>query len=277
MEGQARLAAYDCARRARPDLKADYEHRKNTSRSRQHAEIDRVLRAVTVEQITPASVVLAVADWQLASMTASSINCRVSALSSIGVNTEGCRVRKSRELKWWLTPDAEAKLLRWLYERNETVMADYITWATATGLRVEETLRLTRGSFTEDPETKRVSVVVPGLKTALSQATLPLSIRATGVYMSRLADNAAPDALLFDVGYEYLMLRWRECRAFLGQGFNSMVTLKALRRSFARKATSNGMPLDLVRSYLRHERVETTMGYLHLTGGYREEEYRKWL
>ena len=44
-----------------------------------------------------------------------------------------------------------------------------------------------------------------------------------------------------------------------------MATLKALRRSAARYLTVGGMPLDILRQYLRHNSVATTMGYLRLT------------
>ncbi len=40
---------------------------------------------------------------------------------------------------------------------------------------------------------------------------------------------------------------------------------------------AKGMPLDMVRLYLRHGSMETTMGYLRLTGGYEEGEIRRYL
>jgi hypothetical protein len=37
------------------------------------------------------------------------------------------------------------------------------------------------------------------------------------------------------------------------------------------------MPLDMLRQYLRHESIWTTMGYLRLVGGYDKDEMRKFL
>jgi len=56
-----------------------------------------------------------------------------------------------------------------------------------------------------------------------------------------------------------------------------MATLKAMRRTAVRHLTVNGMPTEMVRDYLRHSDIKTTMGYLHLVGGYSTEEQRRYL
>lgn len=45
----------------------------------------------------------------------------------------------------------------------------------------------------------------------------------------------------------------------------------------ARQLTTSGMPTEMVRDYLRHSDITTTMGYLHLVGGHSVTEQRRWL
>jgi integrase len=211
----------------------------------------------------------------------------------MGVNVSGCRPRQARPLKWWLRPDDHKKLVAWLRVTSdpanvtarelETIgrfvfvittgltppplegaelLADYIDWTVQTGLRVEESLRLRRSDFAADYR----SVTVPGTKTGSSQATLPITGEATAVVSRRFSAGSqpvAPGTLLFPATYTALRIAWREARRHIGADGNPMATLKALRRSAARRLHADlGMPLDKVRHYLRHSSVSTTMGYL---------------
>ena len=154
---------------------------------------------------------------------------------------------------------------------TDLILADFIDWTVWTGLRVEESLRLRRSSFANGFR----SVTVPGLKTLGSQATLPISSDATAL-AKRIFAGSSGDALMFPVCYRQLSRRWRVVMKTMGVD-HPMATLKALRRSAARYLTVGGMPLDILRQYLRHNSVATTMGYLRLTGGYGENEMRRWL
>jgi integrase len=147
----------------------------------------------------------------------------------------------------------------------------FADWTLLTGLRVEETLRLTRDNFSED----FTEVNVPGLKTVASQATLPLSSAATVVAAYIFGErNSGP--MFNAVSYKDLQRRWQVVRKQMGIE-SPGATLKAFRRGAARQLTVGGMPLDMLRQYLRHESVNTTMGYLRLVGGYDKNEMRKFL
>jgi integrase len=82
---------------------------------------------------------------------------------------------------------------------------------------------------------------------------------------------------VFPIKYYHLHESWDKARAFLGEQDNPMATIKALRRTAARHLTTSGMPTEMVRDYLRHSDIKTTMGYLHLVGGYSVTEQRRWL
>lgn len=237
----------------------------------------------TVSQVTPQDIKAATSLWYSLGLAPATINKRLNCLSAMGVSVEGCRVREPKVLKWWLKPEDEDTVCRWLrasYRTPDCLAADLIQWTTRTGMRIEETLRLTWADFEGIGGIGAMAVLVPGTKTWSAQASLPLGAEAAAIIRGLSADypdcdSKGPWSLL---SYEKLLAIWDAVRKEYGWQDNPTATLKALRRSAARHLhITKGMPLDMVRQYLRHEDIETTMGYLRLTGGYGTEEMRKWL
>lgn len=160
---------------------------------------------------------------------------------------------------------------------------DYIEFVTMVGLRIEEALRLDTEGVSLDGS--RPSFTVPGLKTSTAQASLPLPPAAAAVLRRRRkAVLAGIDEGAFQRGerrfwpYEYRWAaKWWDQSRFLIGATQPTATLKALRRNAARYLHVDlGMPLDMVRHYLRHEGIATTMEYLRLTGGYGTEEMARY-
>lgn len=247
---------------------------------------------VTVAEVRESDVQLATRDWYADGLAPATINKRLNCLSVMGVKVAGCKVKEPNALKWWLSPQEELRAGQWLRNVGYATIPDadllwaYIQWTTRTGLRVEESLRLTWASFGITKETDgRImvpigdhGVMVPGLKTATSQATLPLGKEAAAVMDRRFKHETTygGSAPPFPLTYEELLAAWDILKAAMG--WPKEATLKALRRSAARYLHVDcGMPLDMVRQYLRHEDIKTTMGYLRLTGGYGTEEMRRYL
>lgn len=237
------------------------------------SEIGRVeMPEVLVSKITEREVRDATAMWYRSGIAPATINKRLNCLSALGVNVNGCREKLKPALKWWLRPEEEERASKWLRDHNYFTVDRLIRWTTHTGLRIEETLRLERQHFGASFTT----VTVPGLKTATSQATLPLGPIPRNLVGSYFWDNATM-VKLCPTSYDTLKRTWNQLRDAMGWEGNG-VTLKALRRSAARYLHVDcGMPLDMVRHYLRHEDLETTLGYLRLTGGYGTEEMRRYL
>jgi integrase len=227
--------------------------------------------------VTAPTLRAATSQWYAQGLAPATINKRLNCLSAMGVSVEGCRVREPKALKWWLKPEDEARVLADLRGEHGALgsLSVFIPWTTRTGLRVEETLRLTRGDFSDGFR----AVTVPGLKTSDAQATLPLGVEASELAQAVFAvASDAPTARFIPHTYRELEDAWSKVRRVYGWRDNPTATLKALRRSAARHLhVTKGMPLDMVRQYLRHEDIETTMGYLRLTGGYGTEEMRRWL
>jgi integrase len=235
-------------------------------------------QTIRVADVTPARVKHLVQQWSREGLSASTINCRIGFLSAAGLDTTGCRVRVKRISQWWLNADAQEKLLTALYGsglERDALLADYIVWAVNSGCRVEESLRIERRHFAL--EGGRVYLTVPGTKTAMAEATLPLNEKAAEVYMRRLHRSDNPSARLFPVAYKQLAANWREAAIVIGARGNRQATLKALRRSAARNLTVSGLPTAMLQFYLRHENIKTTEGYLRLTGGYHAAELARFV
>lgn len=226
---------------------------------------------IRVEAVTPRHVQQVTSQWYGEGLAPATINKRLNCLGVLGIKVQGVRVKEPVKLKWWLRPEEEDRAIAHLAaERDPSrrvenrALAIHIRWTTRTGLRVEETLRLDPCDFGAGFS----SVTVPGLKTAESQATLPLGDDAAAIGEAMMAVRFS----------DYMLLRsnWEMLKDAMG--WPDTATLKALRRSAARYLHVDcGMPIDMVRHYLRHENIETTMGYLRLTGGYGTEEMRRFL
>lgn len=244
---------------------------------------------MTAKDITQAGIESATAAWYQEGLSPATINKRLNCLSKMGVSVEGLRVKNPKSLKWHLREDEKVTLLAELRALSSThwdKVANFIEWTTLTGLRIEESLRLTWGDIGVDGAVLSdvwvfSSVTVPGTKTATSQATLPLGAAAGKVLRSLW--EADPQCRgktdpVFNLTYEDLAGSWSHIRFERSWKDDPTATLKALRRSAARYLHVDcGMPLHMVQQYLRHESMDTTLEYLRLTGGYGTEEMRRYL
>jgi integrase len=212
----------------------------------------------------------------------STVAKRLSCLSAIGVKMPAdFHFKIPKPPKWYLRPEDEARLP--LVPDLDPVALRFIKWACATGLRVEESLRV-RAKHISSAIIRVAGVpreffilAIDGTKTKGAQATIVLSEESVGILRETGWPAMHPDALLFPMPYQQLRVEWLKVRAFLGLMDTPTATLKALRRSFARRATLKGMPPDILRQYLRHSDIATTQSYLNLVGGYSHEEQARFI
>jgi integrase len=261
------------------------EHYKRTSRydhsRRAYADLCDLFPDACVETLSTAMLRQWVKRMEERGNKASTINAN---LSTIGVMfehldvLEPCRVPyvpKRKELKWWLSPEVEQQATTWLITNGHHDLRDFMRFVVLTGLRVEEVLRCKRGDFT-GLCTDRPTLSVPGTKTTMSQAAIPLLPEAASLVVTRLGHEGRTEDHLFHVRYHTLQAGWMECRKALGITSTS-ATLKSFRRSFARVASDRGTPTEIIQKLLRHEMIQTTMDYLRLTGGSDVERMRQWM
>lgn len=202
------------------------------------------------------------------------------------------RVRKP--LKWWLTPDMEARVAAWCDKqqtKKAATLRDYVRFIVRTGLRVQEALRLQRMHFT-GLGTENPIMEVRGTKTKAAHRTLPLLRDAADIIINRIGFEGDPEDYLFagqrayrkrgfnhgpePLRYTILQTQWKACRAAVGIPVDGTTGLKALRRSFARVVSDRGVPTEMLQTYLGHEQIATTQGYLHLIGRDNIERLRQW-
>lgn len=255
-----------------------------------------------VEDVTKEHIKALVSKWEAEGIAKSTTTKRFVVMGQMGIDRSGVKAKGRVAPKWALNESSEASVLAWLRDpkkasarfrwskhedyRLRCELADHIEWTCLTGLRVEESLRQVWGdiTFKRDPVTNELSpkgmvIMVDGTKTQASRAPLPLSEKAGSILIRRhmQALDQGLDARIFPESYRDLADLWRECRQFLGIS-NPTCTLKALRRSAARYLHSErGMPLDKLRQYLRHENLQTTIGYLKIAGGYNTEDLARYL
>lgn len=226
--------------------------------------------------------------------------CKISVIGKMYEHfdiAERCRIpypRMRKPLKWWLTPEAEARVVAWCDEQQTDTAAtlrDYVRFIVRTGLRVEEALRLQRMHFT-GLGTDSPTMEVRGTKTKAAHRTLPLLSEAADIIISRIGLDGDPEDYLFagqrayrkhgfnhgpePLRYTILQTQWKACRAALGIPVGGTTGLKALRRSFARVVSDRGAPTEMLQMYLGHEQIATTQGYLHLVGRDSVERLRQW-
>lgn len=179
------------------------------------------------------------------------------------------RVRPQVTLKWWMKPEDMVKAADYLTAQNDTLFLHYIQFLLLTGLRVKEALNVRLRDF-RGLDTEKAFLRVPGTKNESSEATIAITEEARQIVLKRDAENKARGQTsdrLFDVNYTHMQRRWTVLREFLGYGDVKTATLRALRRSFAHLGvTKYKMDALTLRSVMRHSSVNTTQGYLRLTG-----------
>ncbi len=247
-----------------------------------------------------------IADYRLAlqnrGLSPSTINTRLSQVSALlgFMGQHNMTLRKRFEAikmkyvnrpknkrKWHLTDEQDVALGELLgklineaatAKERETwrMMDDYFDWATETGLRVEETLRLLPSDFRDlSGDFSNAGLIVPGTKTDESEAYIPLSKMAATVAADRINWNATrfdlldarakpPERRLFDISYRTLHRRFDDLKGWLG--WPADATLKGLRRTFAGRALRKGLDIRLIQEIMRHTSEDTTREYLKLFG-----------
>ena len=157
----------------------------------------------------------------------------------------------------YLTKYMEDDLLTWLLDYDER--AFHIVQALIDlGCRVNELLNLERRfvdmpnnqiNFNERKNDKAVAV--------------PMTQRVI-LIMQANSMGKKPTDKLFDIDYTWLNAVWQKARKELGYAKEKYYTLHLCRHTCASRLVQRGVPLLLVKDWLGHEDIKTTMIYAHL-------------
>ena len=169
------------------------------------------------------------------------------------------RHRVKKQKVEYLTVDMERELISWLncMQRNREAK-DIVECLIDLGCRVNELLGLEKRfidwdnnqiNFNERKNDKAVAV--------------PMTNRVQSILRSYYRESKDCDTL-FSLDYTELNTIWQKARKDLGYGKKKFYTLHLCRHTCASRLVQRGVPLLLVKDWLGHEDIQTTMIYAHL-------------
>ena len=169
------------------------------------------------------------------------------------------RHRVKKQKVEYLTKDMERELISWLncMQRNREAK-DIVECLIDLGCRVNELLGLEKRfidwdnnqiNFNERKNDKAVAV--------------PMTQRVI-LIMNTYCWGKKPTDKLFNINYSDLNAIWQKARKDLGYEKKKFYTLHLCRHTCASRLVQRGVPLLLVKDWLGHEDIQTTMIYAHL-------------
>jgi len=169
------------------------------------------------------------------------------------------RHRVKKQKVEYLTVDMERELISWLncMQRNREAK-DIVECLIDLGCRVNELLNLEKRfidwdnnqiNFNERKNDKAVAV--------------PMTNRVQSILRSYYRESKDCDTL-FSLDYTELNTIWQKARKDLGYEKKKFYTLHLCRHTCASRLVQRGVPLLLVKDWLGHEDIQTTMIYAHL-------------
>ena len=178
------------------------------------------------------------------------------------------RHRVKKQKVEYLTKDMEEELLKYLWvssriEDDKICLKTYeaaniVSCLIDLGCRVNELLNLEKRfidwdnnqiNFNERKNDKAVAV--------------PMTNRVQSILRSYYRESKDCDTL-FSLDYTELNTIWQKARKDLGYGKKKFYTLHLCRHTCASRLVQRGVPLLLVKDWLGHEDIQTTMIYAHL-------------
>ena len=169
------------------------------------------------------------------------------------------RHRVKKQKVEYLTVDMERELISWFncMQRNREAK-DIVECLIDLGCRVNELLGLEKRfidwdnnqiNFNERKNDKAVAV--------------PMTNRVQSILRSYYRESKDCDTL-FSLDYTELNTIWQKARKDLGYEKKKFYTLHLCRHTCASRLVQRGVPLLLVKDWLGHEDIQTTMIYAHL-------------
>ena len=216
--------------------------------------------ACAVADISPARLRAYVSYLQRRGLSPSTINRKLSALAT--VLTEACEaghidtvptIRRQREAPAktrWLTEEEEGNLLR---ASDGTPLQYLYAFLIDTGLRIGEALALRPNDVTVTEVGRGTAHVHDGK--GGKQRSIPLSLRAL---------HSFDISHVFWQGWDYDFVRNRFDEHVALAGLED-VTLHTLRHTCASRLAQRGVSLPIIKQWMGHSSIQTTMRYAHLS------------
>jgi len=168
------------------------------------------------------------------------------------------RLKEKKQKVHYLTKEMEKELLDYLLINNREAY-DIVICLIDLGCRVNELLGLEKRfvdwdnnqiNFNERKNDKAVAV--------------PMTNRVRKIYKKNYWYDFPEFEKLFNLNYSQLNALWQKARTDLGYADKKFYTLHLCRHTCASRLVQRGVPILLVKDWLGHEDIKTTMIYAHL-------------
>jgi site-specific recombinase XerD len=157
----------------------------------------------------------------------------------------------------YLTEEQEDRLYQWLITNDYPHVATVVRLLVATGFRVSELLSRTKGDLSRaDEGGGGYWLRLERGQTKNNEPRAAWLSEALGSSLADLLDQGLPS-------YRTILESLREASVAAGIGFR--VTPHVLRHTTATRLTSRGVPTAVVKEYLGHRAIQTTLKYAHVT------------
>lgn len=203
----------------------------------------------------------------------STVNRKLSALSSMLKVAREAGVKTSLNIKYLKEPEGRCRILSSLEEQSvladlgrhgETAMAEFVATALDTGARLSELLAV-QGSWIRKDATGQWVITFPATHTKSAKSrTVPLTDRAACILLERRMEN--PSALWpanwtrDRVGY-----LWSAMRARIGLSHDTEFVFHCCRHTCATRLMEATGDLAMVKDWLGHSDIRTTLIYAKVT------------
>ncbi|ULF50168.1 integrase [Prochlorococcus phage P-SCSP2] len=168
------------------------------------------------------------------------------------------RHRIKKQKVEYLTKDMEIELLNYLIDNEHREAKDIVECLIDLGCRVSELLGLEKRYV--DFDNNQINFNERKNDNAVA---VPMTYRVRDILTYHCYDLKDFDRV-FSLEYDQLNGIWQEARKSLGYADKKFYTLHLCRHTTASRLVQRGVPLLLVKDWLGHEDIKTTMIYAHL-------------
>ena len=168
------------------------------------------------------------------------------------------RLKEKKQKVHYLTKDMEKKLLWYLSDNEQKKARDIVACLIDIGCRVNEFLGLEKRFV--DYQNNQINFNERKNEQAVA---VPMTDRVQEV-LKPYYECCNDTDKLFDVDYSWLNYIWQNAREELGYADKKYYTLHLCRHTCGSRLAQRGVPLLLIKDWLGHKDIKTTMIYAHL-------------
>ena len=174
------------------------------------------------------------------------------------------RLKEKKQKVHYLTKDMENELLKYLIQNDYYEAFDIVSCLIDLGCRVNELLNLEKRfvdfdnnqiNFNDRKNDQAVAVPMT------DRVQVKIKRYSKGIYKGQEVKDFDK---VFSLNYSELNAIWQKARTDLGYADKKFYTLHLCRHTCASRLVQRGVPILLVKDWLGHEDIKTTMIYAHL-------------